>query len=67
MTIQFPTVDEQQQRVLNGTPFVPYCDVACKHFERDYGQDPFCTATTPRTETAWTGKCVCLQRKSVPR
>ena len=67
MATPIPPVTEEEQRVLNGTPFWPYCDVACKHFERDYGQDPFCTATTPRTETAWTGKCICPQRKSIHR
>ncbi len=62
----YPPVDETTQRALNGQ-YWPWCDTACAHFERDYGQATFCNATTPRTETAWTGKCVCPKRTRINR
>jgi hypothetical protein len=69
VTIPIPPVTEEEQRALNGTPNVPYCTEICRCFERGYSEagDAFCTATTPRTETAWTGKCICPQRKNISR
>jgi hypothetical protein len=61
----YPPIPESAQRALNGTPGVPYCNASCRHFARVYGTTSFCTATTPRTETAWTGKCVCPARRHV--
>jgi len=57
----YPPVDEMGQRALSMN-FGPYCMSDCPSFERDYGNTPFCNATTPRTETSWTGKCVCPKR-----
>ena len=65
----YPALDETAQRVLNSTPGAVACDVTCPYFRRDrqHGQVPFCDATTPPTDTSWTGRCVCPKRRRVVR